>query len=112
MVCRVVRMTARGTSWGDVGRASTMPTAQNLAVFPWTQECDRCQMRIHVRWATFRATTSTLFWEIPAFVALGVPDRPGLETIMSNLLFNHGIFGLEGGRVIFHFDVQGGDASF
>lgn len=50
---------------GTPGRALTLPTAPNLAVFPWTLERGRCPMRVQESWARSRRTKSTLIWEIP-----------------------------------------------
>ncbi len=50
---------------GASGRASGLPTAPNLVVFPWTWECGGCPMRVQESRARSRATRSTLIWEIP-----------------------------------------------
>ncbi len=50
---------------GTPGRASTVPTAPNLTVFPWTQDYGRCQIPTLEGRARSKAPGSTLVWEIP-----------------------------------------------
>src|SRR4029077_16741415 len=53
----------------------TLPTARNLAGFPWTQECGRCPMAVHESRARARTTRSTLIREIPAETGAASPTR-------------------------------------
>src|SRR5688500_10387967 len=68
---------------GTPGRASTLPTAPNLAVFPWTQECGRCPMSVQERWARSRTTRSTLIWGIPV-KRLSHKPRPTEKYLLHN----------------------------
>src|SRR4051794_37539528 len=68
----------RNESKGDVGalgRVSGVPTAPNLAVFPRTQECGPCPMRVRDGRARSQTTRSMLIREIQVQTDLDASQR-------------------------------------
>jgi hypothetical protein len=67
-------------------QASGLPTAPNLAVFPFTRGCGRCPMRVQENRARSRTRGSTLIWEIPAEIRLDRLARDGPGGPPANLI--------------------------